>query len=129
KLTEEPKSTVDSEAATLQKITTDPGAVLGTPQYMSPEQARGQKADARSDIFSLGVVLYELLTGRPPFEGVNALEVIGSILKEEPASLARFLPEASRELEHIVTKALRKDRDDRYQTSKDLLIDLKDLKE
>ncbi len=108
---------------------TDPGTVMGTPQYMSPEQARGQKADARTDIFSLGVVLYEMLAGTPPFEGVNALEVIGSILKTEPAPLQRYVADCAPELERIVSRALRKDRDERYQRAKDLLIELRDYKE
>ncbi|MGH9833845.1 MAG: protein kinase domain-containing protein, partial [Blastocatellia bacterium] len=130
KLTEQQYPTdVDSEAATLAKITTDPGAVMGTPQYMSPEQARGQKADARTDIFSLGVVLYEMIAGQPPFDGVNAIEVMGAILKSEPAPLRRHVADVSHELEHIVSRALRKDRDERYQRAKDLLIDLKDYKE
>ncbi len=133
KLNEERPQAIDSEAATLAKIATDPGAVMGTPQYMSPEQARGQKADARSDLFSLGVVLYEMLAGRPPFTGVNTIEVMGAILNHEPpplkAALAEMPPALAHQLEHIVAKALRKDREQRYQTSKDLLIDLKDLKE
>src|SRR5215510_12081518 len=120
---------VNSEAATIAKITTDPGAVMGTPQYMSPEQARGQKADARTDIFSLGVVLYEMIAGEPPFDGVNAIEVMGSILKTEPAPLRRHVGDLSPQLEHIISRSLRKDRDERYQRAKDLLIDLKDYKE
>jgi len=130
KLAEQQRATeVDSQAATLAKITTDPRAVMGTPQYMSPEQARGQKADARTDIFSLGVVLYEMITGQPPFDGVNAIEVMGAILKTEPAPLRRHVTDVSPQLEHIVSRALRKDRDERYQRAKDLLIDLKDYKE
>jgi serine/threonine protein kinase/Flp pilus assembly protein TadD len=120
---------VDSAAATIAKITTDPGAVMGTPQYMSPEQARGQKADARTDIFSLGVVLYEMIAGQPPFDGVNAIEVMGAILKTEPAPLKLHVADLSPQLEHIVSRALRKDREERYQRAKDLLIDLKDYKE
>jgi tetratricopeptide (TPR) repeat protein len=130
KLAEQQRATeVDSQAATLAKITTDPGAVMGTPQYMSPEQARGQKADARTDIFSLGVVLYEMIAGQPPFDGVNAIEVMGAILKTEPAPLRRHVTDVSPQLEHIVSRALRKDRDERYQRAKDLLIDLKDYRE
>jgi tetratricopeptide (TPR) repeat protein len=130
KLAEQQRATeVDSQAATLAKITTDPGAVMGTPQYMSPEQARGLKADARTDIFSLGVVLYEMIAGQPPFDGVNAIEVMGAILKTEAAPLKFHIADVSPQLEHIVSRALRKDRDERYQRAKDLLIDLKDYKE
>ncbi len=105
---------------------TTPGMVMGTAYYMSPEQARGLRVDARTDIFSLGVVLYEMIAGQAPFGGVNAIEVMGAILNREPAPLPP--QRAPRELERIVAKALRKDRDERYQTSKDLLIDLKDLR-
>jgi serine/threonine protein kinase len=84
--------------------------------------------DVRTDIFSLGVVLYEMLAGRPPFEGINALDVISAILQKVPPPLTQHLPEAPRELEHLLNKSLRKDREQRYQTVKDLLIDLKDLK-
>src|SRR5215471_11495279 len=78
---------IDSQAATLAKVNTDSGTVMGTASYMSPEQARGQKVDARTDIFSLGVALYEMIAGSPPFEGVNALDVIGAILQKEPAPI------------------------------------------
>ena len=120
---------VDKEAATRAKVTTAPGAVMGTPQYMSPEQARGQKVDARADIFSLGVMLYEMLAGCPPFDGVNALDVISAILQKEPPPLKSHAAEIPSELQRIVSKALRKDRDERYQTARDLLNELKDLKE
>ena len=130
KLTEKSaRGEIDTEAATLAKVATDPGTVMGTPQYMSPEQARGQVVDARSDIFSLGVVLYEMIAGQPPFDGANAFEVIGEILKSEPLPLAAHAVERPTELQRIVSKALRKDRDERYQTARDLLNDLKDLKE
>ena len=119
----------NSEGAALQKVTTDLGRVLGTPQYMSPEQARGQKVDTRTDIFSLGVVLYEMSAGRPPFAGVNAVDMIGAILNQEPTPLKLLAPEAPPELQRIVTKALRKEREERYQLSKELLLDLKGLKE
>jgi eukaryotic-like serine/threonine-protein kinase len=129
KLTERSAGEVDEDAATLAKITTDPGAVMGTPQYMSPEQARGQKVDGRTDIFSLGVVLYEMIAGRPPFDGVNALDVIGAILQKEPQPLKSDAGELPTELQRIVSKALRKQRDERYKTARDLHNDLKDLKE
>jgi serine/threonine-protein kinase len=109
-------------------VGTDSGIVMGTASYMSPEQARGLKVDARTDIFSLGVALYEMIAGSPPFEGVNALDVIGAILQKEPAPLSQTAAEAPPELEKIVGKALRKDREERYQTVKDLLNDLKDFK-
>ncbi|HZO83600.1 MAG TPA: serine/threonine-protein kinase, partial [Verrucomicrobiae bacterium] len=120
---------MDKEAAARQKVTTDAGRVLGTPQYMSPEQARGQKVDARCDIFSAGVVLYEMLTGCPPFDGVNAIEVMAAILNREPTPLDQQVAAPPDELQRIVSKALRKNREERYQTARDLLNDLKDFKE
>ncbi len=120
---------VDTEAQTRAAIRTEPGHVIGTALYMSPEQARGLAVDARTDIFSLGVLIYEMVSGRRPFEGSNANEILGSILSDkEPPLLARFARDVPRELEHIVSKALRKDLEERYQTVKDLLIDLRDLR-
>ena len=104
-------------------MSTEPGVVMGTPGYMSPEQARGEKVDARADLFSLGVVLYEMVAGRAPFAGETSSEVIAAILRDEPPPLA-----APRELERVIGKALRKDRAERYQDAKDLLADLKGLR-
>lgn len=130
KLTEQQNpQAVDAKEAQLQKVTTEVGRVLGTPQYMSPEQARGQKADARSDIFSFGVVWYELLTGCRPFDGVNVIEVMAAMLSREPAPLKQHVAALPDELQSIVSKMLRKDHEERYQTASDLLKDLKDLKE
>ena len=111
-----------------QQLISQAGMILGTASYMSPEQARGKKVDARSDIFSFGVVLYEMTAGKPPFDGENAMDVISSILHKEPVPLHQFIPGISPDLDRIVTKALRKDREERYQTVKDLLIDLKSIK-
>src|ERR1041385_3170220 len=122
-------SAVDSEAPTGMPAETDPGTVMGTVSYMSPEQARGLKVDTRSDIFSLGVVLYELVTGRLPFEGATAGEVIAAILNQEPVPIARYTLEAPAELQRMISKALRKDREERYQGIKDLHLDLKGLRE
>ncbi|MEK6279919.1 MAG: protein kinase [Acidobacteriota bacterium] len=116
----------DFEAATL--INTKQGMVMGTAHYMSPEQARGLPVDSRTDIWSLGIVLFEMVGGRVPFEGATSSDVIASILDREPTPLARYSPEAPTELEWIVKKALRKDREERYQTAKELLSDLKGLK-
>jgi serine/threonine-protein kinase len=130
KQTERPLQTVDPEAPTRAAIKTEPGVVLGTAIYMSPEQARGLVLDARTDIFSLGVVLYELVTARLPFEGKTDTEVLAEIVGDrEPPPLARYSREVPAELERIVSKALRKNRDERYQTSKDLLLDLQSLKQ
>jgi len=131
KLTERPQpDSVNTEAPTRAVVNTEPGVVLGTAIYMSPEQARGQQVDARTDIFSLGVVLYEMVAGRLPFEGSTSSEVLASMFSEkEPQPLARYSREAPAELERIVSKALRKEREQRYQTTKDLLLDLQSLKQ
>jgi len=94
---------------------------------MSPEQARGKDVDARSDVFSLGAVIYEMIARRKPFEGETPSDVLAAILKTDPPPISHFAPEAPAELVRIVAKALRKERDERYQTVKDLQLDLKNL--
>ncbi|HVP35362.1 MAG TPA: serine/threonine-protein kinase, partial [Terriglobales bacterium] len=100
-------------------------STLGTLAYMSPEQAQGEEVDSRSDIFSLGVVLYELLTGKLPFAGEHQAAVIYSIINEEPQPIARFNNQVSAKLEDMVSKALAKDREERYQHADELLADLR----
>src|SRR5437588_1222815 len=130
KLTEPPASDeTDTEAVTRALVQTDAGMVVGTSQYMSPEQARGKPIDARTDIWSLGVVLYEMAAGRAPFSGETKTDVIVAIAKTEPAPIARFAPNAPSEFEWIVLKALRKNVDERYQTVKELESDLRKLKQ
>src|SRR5262245_27522086 len=98
KLTEPASPVIDSQAPTLVRNITEDGIVMGTPRYMSPEQARGEKADARTDIFSLGVTLYEMLAGRPPFGGTTPSEVIASILRDTPTPLAELATDAPRDI-------------------------------
>src|SRR2546425_4622785 len=124
KLTEHPAA--NSAVSTL--IDTDPGMIIGTAQYMSPEQARGLEMDARTDIWSLGVVLYEMITGHVPFEGATKSDMIAAILDREPRPLSSHSPDLPAELWRIVKKALRKDREERYQTIKDLGLDVKNLR-
>lgn len=120
---------VAPEAETIVPVKTMAGVILGTVHYMSPEQARGADTDTRTDIFSLGAVLYEMLTGRAPFAGETTADIISLLLQKEPQPLLTLAPDVPAELQHIVSKAMRKDRDERYQTAKDLLIDLKRLKQ
>jgi eukaryotic-like serine/threonine-protein kinase len=105
------------------------GDIIGTAPYMSPEQACGEPLDPRSDLFSVGVVLYEMVSGQRPFQGASSAAVVAAILTHEPLPLARFAHNTPPELERIVSKALKKDADNRYQTAKDLRIDLRALKE
>jgi serine/threonine-protein kinase len=121
-----PQTVADEEAKTMLAHT-NPGAVMGTTWYMSPEQARGQVVDERTDVWSLGCVLYEMLTGRPPFDGATPSHVIVSILESDPPP-ADFQGEASPELEHILDRALAKDRDSRYDSVGEMCDDLRALK-
>lgn len=128
KLTEPTDSTSDTSAPTKAMVNTGAGVVMGTASYMSPEQAKGTKVDARTDLWSLGVVLYEMISGQQPFVGETATETISLILQKEPAPLTRYTKEVPSELERIVAKTLAKDREERYQTGKDLQVDLRNLK-
>jgi serine/threonine-protein kinase len=129
KLTDAANTSVDPEAPTKAQVKTGAGIVMGTPSYMSPEQARGATIDARTDVWSLGVVIYELVAGCPPFERSTPSEVIALILEREPPPLLRYARDIPAELERIVSKALTKDKEERYQTAKDLLVDLRRLKQ
>ncbi|HKQ80178.1 MAG TPA: protein kinase [Blastocatellia bacterium] len=117
-----------SEASTAAWDAGETGVVMGTVSYMSPEQTRGQKLDARSDLFSLGVVLYEMASGQAPFASETVADTIASILEKEPPPLEQFTSEVPETLEQIIRKTLAKDRKGRYQTARELLDDLRNLK-
>ncbi len=128
KLTNQEEPSLDTEAATRALYNTAPGKVMGTVSYMSPEQARGKEVDTRTDIWSLGVMLYEMAAGRTPFESETVTDILAGIVKSAPSPLAKYAPDAPAEVERIITKMLEKNCEERYQTAKDLLIDLRHLK-
>jgi hypothetical protein len=131
KLTEK---TVDSEAVTATMTAeeaplSEEGSIIGTVAYMSPEQAEGRKVDARSDIFSFGSVLYEMVTGRRPFEGATKMSTISAILQKEPPPPGGLAPNLPAELEKIILRCLRKDRDRRTQHIDDIKLALEELRD
>ncbi|HEV8188183.1 MAG TPA: protein kinase [Pyrinomonadaceae bacterium] len=128
KLTERQESQ-SLEATTMALVNTEPGSVLGTATYMSPEQAAGREVDPRSDIWSLGVVLYEMVAAHPPFEGASKSHIIVAIMDHDPVPITQFAPEVPQALEWIIAEALTKDPDERIQTAKELLGKLKRLKQ
>jgi serine/threonine protein kinase/tetratricopeptide (TPR) repeat protein len=129
KLTDRDSTGADPEAVTIPITVTNPGAIMGTTGYMSPEQALGENIDERSDVFSLGVVLYEMVAGEPPFKGKTDSHTRVSIIDHEPLPLVHHVPNVPRQLERIVAKALAKDRFKRYQTITDLKLDLEQLRD
>jgi len=115
------------DAPTVSAAITERGAIVGTVAYMSPEQAQDKDIDARSDIFSFGIVLYEMATGKRAFPGESPVTIIGEILHKEPKPIRELNPEIPDELQRIIGKALEKDREDRYQTAHELMVDLRRL--
>jgi len=129
KLTGKNNAQAEADDATRKLVKTSPGVVMGTVNYMSPEQARGKEVDARSDVFSFGIVLYEILAGQVPFSGETMTDVLAAIINSEPQPLANCAPHLPRELRRIVNKTLKKKREQRYHSTEDLLGDLKDLRD
>jgi len=119
---------LSAELRVAHQVTTTPGMLLGTCRYMSPEQARGYSVDARTDIFSLGVVLYEAVTGHAAFEGKTRADVLIAIAGEKPPPVIDYLPDAPAQLQLIINQALKKKRDERYQTAAEMRLDLEELK-
>ena len=128
KLAEQELPTTMARDEALLLVETNLGSVLGTVRYMSPEQARGAQVNKSTDIWSLGVVLYEMVTGHAPFTGDTPKEVMSAILEKESAPLTSYIAPAPAELQQIISKSLRKDRKERYHSAKDLLKALKDLR-
>ncbi len=129
KLTDRETGASDPEAVTIPISETNPGIIMGTSGYMSPEQAQGESIDARSDIFSLGVVLYEMIAGQPPFKGRTDSHTRVSIIDHDPVPLLHHVSNVPRQLDRIVSKALAKDKLKRYQTITDLKLDLEQLRD
>ena len=128
KLTERRRSSVATSASEDDPAKTNPGAVLGTISYMSPEQALGREVDHRSDIFSLGVMLYELMTGAPPFKGDSTAAILDAIVHHRPLPITEIRKDLPARLENIIYRSLEKDRELRYQTAGDLRSDLSGLR-
>ena len=116
---------LNDEAET--QLQTEAGVSYGTVAYMSPEQARARQVNAQTDIFSFGIVLYEMVTRKQPFTGETINHTIVAILEKEPPPLSEFAKNYPPEIERIIFKALAKNKDERYQSAKDLLVDLKNL--
>jgi serine/threonine protein kinase/predicted Zn-dependent protease len=129
KLLPEQRSPAGLDDETVRQNHTAKGLILGTINYMSPEQAKGEAVDARTDIFSLGVVIYEMVTGRTPFAANSTSEAFANLINRDPEPMSRYTHDVPEELQRIVSKMLRKDPDERYQTAKGLLADLRELKE
>ena len=129
KLVEQKKFFVNQGDENGRQNETTKGLILGTINYMSPEQAKGKRVDERTDIFSFAVLVYEMMTGRTPFAGDSMSETLANLINKEPPPLSRFSQGVPDEMQHIVSKTLRKNADERYQTMKGLLADLKDLRE
>ena len=129
KLTDRKESLSGPEATTMAAVNTEPGAVLGTVAYMSPEQAAGREVDARSDIWSLGVVLYEMVTAHTPFDGPSKSHIVVAILDHQPRPMTQLTPEVPPPLEWIIGEALTKDPEERCQTAKEMLGKLKRVKQ
>jgi eukaryotic-like serine/threonine-protein kinase len=129
KLTESAPFTAAPDESTITYLNTESGVVLGTSAYMSPEQTRGLPVDTRTDIWSLGVVLYEMIAGRVPFPGETRSDVIAAILQREPLPVTEDVRDAGAVLERIVQRALKKEKDERYQTASEFLHDLKEAKQ
>lgn len=123
-----PITSVANEDATRLQVNTTPGAIMGTVSYMSPEQSAGKEVDQRTDIWSFGVLLYEMLAGVTPFQGKDVHREIIAIQESEPAPLSQKVEGVPERLEEIVAKCLAKEKEERYQTAKDLLIDLRNLR-
>ncbi len=123
------RSLIGLEDETAKQNNTAKGVILGTIAYMSPEQARAEQVDERTDIFSFGILMYEMIAGRVPFTGDSMPEAFANLINKEPPPLSRFESDVPSELQRIVAKMLRKNKDERYQTMKGLLADLRELKE
>lgn len=120
-----PNHVPGAEEATMQMVQTQAGLVMGSVRYMSPEQARGKKTDERTDVWSLGVVLYEMITGKNPFEGETVSDSLAALIHIHPEPLDQFVPDAPEELQAIISRALSKNAEDRFQTAREMATDLR----